>query len=156
MSLVLRLELAAPGNQLLMGNHQLFNVIVTAHAVLMVFFLIMPVTMGFFGKEIKRMIMIDSNNYYKNKIPAQIVFNKKDLELAKYLYNLLKIGKIKELSSEHKYYPPILTHSVGQGELNESNSLELLNKKKIESILDNINYLPVLDIDKSEINTNGW
>jgi cytochrome c oxidase subunit 1 len=49
MSLVLRLELAAPGNQLLMGNHQLFNVIVTAHAVLMVFFLIMPVTMGFFG-----------------------------------------------------------------------------------------------------------
>lgn len=35
MSLVLRLELAAPGNQLLMGNHQLFNVIVTAHAVLM-------------------------------------------------------------------------------------------------------------------------
>ena len=49
MSLVLRLELAAPGNQLLMGNHQLFNVIVTAHAILMVFFLIMPVTMGFFG-----------------------------------------------------------------------------------------------------------
>lgn len=49
MSLVLRLELSAPGNQILMGNHQLFNVIVTAHAVLMVFFLIMPVTMGFFG-----------------------------------------------------------------------------------------------------------
>nr|YP_008474944.1 cytochrome c oxidase subunit 1 [Pichia kluyveri]AGS44202.1 cytochrome c oxidase subunit 1 [Pichia kluyveri] len=49
MSLVLRLELAAPGNQLLMGNHQLFNVIVTAHAVLILFFLIMPVTMGFFG-----------------------------------------------------------------------------------------------------------
>lgn len=35
MSFVLRLELAAPGNQILMGNHQLFNVIVTAHAVLM-------------------------------------------------------------------------------------------------------------------------
>lgn len=35
MSLVIRLELAAPGNQLLMGNHQLFNVIVTAHAILM-------------------------------------------------------------------------------------------------------------------------
>jgi hypothetical protein len=49
MSLVIRLELAAPGNQILAGNHQLFNVIVTAHAILMVFFLIMPVTMGFFG-----------------------------------------------------------------------------------------------------------
>lgn len=49
MSLVIRLELAAPGNQILGGNHQLFNVLVTAHALLMVFFLIMPVTMGFFG-----------------------------------------------------------------------------------------------------------
>lgn len=35
MSLVIRLELAAPGNQLLAGNNQLFNVIVTAHAILM-------------------------------------------------------------------------------------------------------------------------
>ena len=49
MSLVLRLELASPGNQILMGNHQLFNVVATAHAVLMVFFLVMPATMGFFG-----------------------------------------------------------------------------------------------------------
>lgn len=49
MSLVLRLELSAPGNQILLGNHQLFNVIATAHAILMVFFLVMPVTMGFFG-----------------------------------------------------------------------------------------------------------
>lgn len=60
MSLVLRLELAAPGNQILMGNHQLFNVVVTAHAVLMVFFLIMPVTMGFFGK--KKGIKTKKNN----------------------------------------------------------------------------------------------
>lgn len=49
MSLVIRLELSAPGNQILGGNNQLFNVLVTAHAILMVFFLIMPVTMGFFG-----------------------------------------------------------------------------------------------------------
>lgn len=53
MSLVLRLELSAPGNQILLGNHQLFNVIATAHAILMVFFLVMPVTMGFFGYQIK-------------------------------------------------------------------------------------------------------
>lgn len=49
MSLVLRLELSAPGEQILMGNHHLFNVVATAHAVLMVFFLVMPATMGFFG-----------------------------------------------------------------------------------------------------------
>jgi len=28
------MELAQPGNQILMGNHQLYNVIVTAHALL--------------------------------------------------------------------------------------------------------------------------
>lgn len=49
MSLILRLELSAPGNQILMGNHQLFNVVATAHAVLMVFFLVMPAAIGFFG-----------------------------------------------------------------------------------------------------------
>lgn len=40
MSFILRLELSSPGNQILMGNHQLFNVIATAHAILMVFFLV--------------------------------------------------------------------------------------------------------------------
>lgn len=49
MSVILRLELASPGNQILMGNHQLFNVVATAHAVLMVFFLVMPAAIGFFG-----------------------------------------------------------------------------------------------------------
>ena len=41
-SILIRLELAAPGTQILQNNYQLFNVIVTAHAVLMIFFLIMP------------------------------------------------------------------------------------------------------------------
>jgi cytochrome c oxidase subunit 1 len=31
MSLIIRLELAAPGNQILYGNHQLFNVLVVMH-----------------------------------------------------------------------------------------------------------------------------
>nr|YP_003127077.1 Cox1p [Brettanomyces bruxellensis]ACU32847.1 Cox1p [Brettanomyces bruxellensis] len=48
-SLVMRLELAAPGEQILLGDHQLYNVLVSAHSVLMVFFLIMPLTAGFFG-----------------------------------------------------------------------------------------------------------
>ena len=49
LSMVIRLELAYPGQQLLLGNSQLYNVIVTAHAFVMIFFMVMPVLIGGFG-----------------------------------------------------------------------------------------------------------
>ena len=39
-SVLIRLELAAPGVQILQGDHQLFNVIITAHAFVMIFFMV--------------------------------------------------------------------------------------------------------------------
>jgi cytochrome c oxidase subunit 1 len=48
-SLLIRLELYAPGNYIFGGNHQLYNVIVTAHAFLMIFFMVMPILIGGFG-----------------------------------------------------------------------------------------------------------
>jgi heme/copper-type cytochrome/quinol oxidase subunit 1 len=49
LSLVIRIELALPGHQILFGAYQLYNVIVTSHGILMLFFVVVPIAVGGFG-----------------------------------------------------------------------------------------------------------
>nr|YP_010338840.1 cytochrome c oxidase subunit 1 [Madagascaria erythrocladioides]UNJ18790.1 cytochrome c oxidase subunit 1 [Madagascaria erythrocladioides] len=48
-SVIMRMELAYPGGQILSANYQLYNVLVTTHAFLMIFFFVMPVMIGGMG-----------------------------------------------------------------------------------------------------------
>ena len=51
-SVLMRMELMLPGDDILGGDHHLFNVLVTAHGLIMVFFMIMPALIGGFGNWI--------------------------------------------------------------------------------------------------------
>jgi cytochrome c oxidase subunit 1 len=48
-SVLIRNELAYPGNQFFNGDYQFYNVVVTAHAFIMIFFMVMPAVIGGFG-----------------------------------------------------------------------------------------------------------
>ena len=49
LSIVIRIELASPGNTFLEGNNQLYNVVVTSHGLIIIFFFVIPFLIGGFG-----------------------------------------------------------------------------------------------------------
>jgi cytochrome c oxidase subunit 1 len=57
LSVLLRIELAQPGSQILAGNNQLYNVIVTAHAFVIIFFFVIPTLIGGFGNWLVPLIL---------------------------------------------------------------------------------------------------
>jgi len=56
-SVIIRLELAAPGIGILHNDNQLYNTVVTAHAFLIIFFFVMPSAVGGFGNYLVPVII---------------------------------------------------------------------------------------------------
>jgi heme/copper-type cytochrome/quinol oxidase subunit 1 len=66
-SVLIRMELASPGQAYLGGDYHLYNVIVTAHAFVMIFFFVMPFLIGGFGKMLIDKILLVLNKLLKQK-----------------------------------------------------------------------------------------
>jgi cytochrome c oxidase subunit I len=49
LSMIIRLELAFPGDQILFGEYQFYNMVTTMHGVLMLFVVVVPILFGGFG-----------------------------------------------------------------------------------------------------------
>ncbi len=49
MSVLMRIELQAPGDGIFNGDYHLYNVLVTGHGLIMIFFMVMPAMIGGFG-----------------------------------------------------------------------------------------------------------
>jgi hypothetical protein len=75
-SVMIRLELAAPGVQFLSGDHQLFNVIISAHAFIMIFFMVKPYTINISKLNLRKFNYLYS--YHKVVIKR---FNHNDVKL---------------------------------------------------------------------------
>ena len=75
-SVLIRLELAAPGVQILQGDNQLFNVIITAHAFLMILFMVNLTNLTNIVKKVIGVAGIYSNINLFNKLYAEKLFLK--------------------------------------------------------------------------------
>ena len=126
-SVLIRIELAAPGVQILNGDHQLFNVIITAHAFIMIFFMVMPSMVGGFGKKERKHFIQYLICHHSGLV--NLAFPNKWLIIPKiwqnqYINNYIINRVINNLKYPKKNYENL-------NENNKNNILDLLNDNNL-------------------------
>src|SRR5277367_672467 len=123
-SVIIRLELAAPGVQFLQGDHQLFNVIITAHAFIMIFFMV-------------------------NLYCLFYILNKLYLNYLTFLLKNKKTFQRKIYTSQNKFSFLNFNKSINfKNKFNRNYSTESLNKNKDQNLI--IKNLKVLSYDLTQ------
>lgn len=137
MSVIIRMELTEGNSQFLHENNQIYNTLITAHGLLMMFFFVMPILIGGFGKIIyiapyiiykyyfNYYIYLYINNYihynYNNSI-----YNKD--------YNIINYGINNNLCS---YLTGLIE---GDGSIYINNNININRSPKISIVFKNNDY----------------
>lgn len=98
-SVIIRMELAAPGVQFLQGDHQLFNVIISAHAFIMIFFMVKDLHNNMVTSVISpQSRQISNEDSYSNSNKAKNINNEPHKYTKIYIANAFEKRKKLQLS----------------------------------------------------------
>ena len=195
-SVIIRMELASPGNGVLSGNYQLYNSIITIHGLLMIFFLVMPALMGGFANYLLPVQLGSPDMAIVPKEEMKVMGSYTKDTLGYYLAGLIEGDGYLSINNKDKLMIGITFHiwdtpladkwilyfKGGYIVKRPQNSIELRFTSK-QSLIDvvmllngkfrtpkidqlhkallfinrkyNLN-LPLLPIDSSSIDSNGW
>ena len=158
-SVLIRLELSAPGVQVLQGDHQLFNVVITAHAFVMIFFMVKNI---YLSRGILRLIRLIKNKlwyviYSKTSLVNFILIFFKNDNFASDCTDGVQLSKFKDkkVSENNKIKTISYNTSPQKGLKHPYKKIELLdpfnNRLKIAEVAKGAKGVYLFEVNSTKI-----